>query len=246
MEHVNAARKFLDDSANRYHSTIVAGWERLYHKKREHLYRELRPFHVGREALELGSADGVMTAKLCRDFERLTVVDGSATFLEQIRKKVRAKNLVLEHSLFEEFEPRRAFDTIFMTHILEHLDDPVGLLRRGREWLAPSGRILIDVPNADSIHRLIGVKMGLLATKDSLNEQDLLLGHRRVYTPSLLEAHVREAGLKKVASAGIMIKPLSNRQIESQWSDALIDAFFALGKDFPEMCSEIYLVAEAA
>jgi hypothetical protein len=41
-----------------------------------------------------------------------------------------------------------------------------------------------------------------------------------------------------------MIKPLSNRQIEEQWSDEQIKAFFDLGDDMPEYCSEIFLIAE--
>jgi 2-polyprenyl-3-methyl-5-hydroxy-6-metoxy-1,4-benzoquinol methylase len=237
-------QEFLDRSANQYHGTIIKGWEKLYHKKREYLYNIFKKYHQSGTALELGSADGIMTKKLCGDFTTLTVVDGSALFLQQVKENVAASNLKLVHSLFEDFTPDRKYDTIFMSHILEHLDDPVSLLIRSRSWLAANGRILVSVPNANSLHRFVGVKLGLLPSHESLNEQDVILGHRRVYSPSLLKQQVTQSGLTIAHFGGIMIKPLSNRQIEAQWSDELIDAFFALSDDFPELCSEIYIVAE--
>lgn len=235
---------FLEKSAEAYHSEIVHGWENLYEMKRERLYRALKPYHIEGHALELGSADGIMTQKLLPDFERLTVVDGSATFLDKIRTTISADKLDLIHELFENYKPQQPHSTIFMTHILEHLEDPLALLRRARTWLAPGGKILIAVPNASSIHRMIGVKMGMLERSDSLNEQDVKLGHLRVYTPDLLREHVTRAGLRVAQFGGLMVKPLSNRQIEEQWSSVLIDAFFALSEDLPELCSEIYVVAE--
>ena len=226
------------------HNQIIKGWETLYQKKREHLYKIFRAYQVPDRALELGCADGVMTQKLCNDFKSLTVIDGSEIFLQQVRQKVRANNLFLVHSLFEEFYTDKKFNTIFMSHILEHLDDPIALLIKSKDWLAHGGRLLIAVPNADSIHRIVGVKLGMLPTKGSLNEQDVILGHKRVYTPKLLKRHVRRAGFKIVHFGGIMIKPLSNRQIEDRWSDKLIDAFFAISDDLPGLCSEIYVIVE--
>ncbi|MGA2298968.1 MAG: class I SAM-dependent methyltransferase [FCB group bacterium] len=240
----NIQKEFLEESANSYHKTIIKDWEKLYYKKRENLFSVLKPYHLPGNALELGSADGILTQWLCKEFTSLTVVDGSELFLKQLKQKVKAKNIKLVCSLFEEWETKEKFDNIFMTHILEHLDDPVLVLKRAVKWLSKKGRIFIAVPNANSIHRLIGVKMGMLSKKDSLNEQDVILGHKRVYTPKLLKSHIRKAGLKIIKSGGCMIKPLSNRQIEAQWSNELIDAFFAISEDLPDLCSEIYIIAE--
>lgn len=238
-----SAEEFLQQSAAVYHNSILSGWENLYQLKRQKLFLTLRPHHVPGHGLELGSADGIMTEKLLPDFETLTVVDGSQTFLDQIRARITSPKLKLVHSLFETFQPERKYSTIFMTHIIEHLDDPVGVLRKARGWLAPGGRILIAVPNAKSLHRYIGVKLGMLERTDAFNEQDVALGHKRVYTPEMLRAHVLEAGLTTIKIGGLMVKPLSNRQIEKQWSEDLIEAFFALSEDMPDLCSEIYVVA---
>ena len=142
-------------------------------------YKTLRPHLRGTVGLELGPAEGQMTQFLKEDFESLTVVDGASTLLDLIPNY---PNLIKVHSLFEDFDPSSKFDTIVMEHILEHVDQPVQLLQRIKEWLAPEGRILLGVPNGSSIHRLAATKMGLLKEPCELNHRDLAQGHRRVYT----------------------------------------------------------------
>ncbi len=38
-----------------------------------------------------------------------------------------------------------------MSHVIEHIDDPVGTLRRVQELLAPGGSVLIRYPNPQSL-----------------------------------------------------------------------------------------------
>jgi len=43
---------------------------------------------------------------------------------------------------------RNSFDLISLSHVLEHLTDPMRTLRQlGKEWLADGGHLLIEVPN---------------------------------------------------------------------------------------------------
>lgn len=244
----NSAENLLEQSASLYHSNIIEGWEKLYVKKRKLMAEMFRKHFQGNSALELGVADGEMTQHLIPYFSDYTIVDGSKKHLEETSQRLYNLGIIgvqSIHSLFEEYEPERNFDVIIVAHILEHLEDPINLLTRAKEWLSKKGLMFILVPNANSIHRHIGVKLGMLERADSLNKQDKILGHLRVYYPEQLREHVLSAGLEIVRFGGLMIKPLSNRQIESQWSDELIDAFFALSDDFPEICSEIYIIAKA-
>ena len=209
----------------------------------EFKYRTLKPYFQGPEALELGPGDGQMTRLLVHDFSRLTVVEGSATLLASIAAHA---NLLKVQALFEEFTPSQKFNTIIMAHILEHIDDPVGLLRRAGDWLAAGGKILAAVPNANSFHRLAAVKMGLLARPDELNARDHAVGHRRVYDPASFRRDFAAAGLRVLAAGGVFCKPLSNQQIEDHWTPAMIEGFYQLGKDFPDYGADIYLVGATA
>ena len=204
-------------------------------------YQTLKPYCKGPEGLELGSAEGQMTQFLINDFEKLTVVDGALPLLMCIPDY---PNIIKVHSLFEEFEPARLYNTIIMEHILEHVDQPVPLLRHAQKWLAPAGKMLLGVPNGNSIHRLAAVKMGLLGHPCELNPRDLAQGHRRVYTPESFRKDIETSGLKIVELGGIFFKPLSNQQIQNHWTDEMIQGFYELGKDFPNYAADIYAVCE--
>ncbi|MBU0620442.1 MAG: class I SAM-dependent methyltransferase [Gammaproteobacteria bacterium] len=205
-------------------------------------YKTLRPHLRGPIGLELGPAEGQMTQFLKDDFESLTVVDGAPALLERIPNY---PNLIKVHSLFEDFNPQSKFDTIVMEHILEHVDQPVELLQRIKKWLAPEGRILLGVPNGNSIHRLAATKMGLLKEPCELNPRDLAQGHRRVYTRETFKNDIEAAGLELLELGGVFFKPLSNKQIQDNWTEEMIQGFFELGKDFPEYAADIYAVCRA-
>ena len=205
-------------------------------------YKTLRPHLRGPIGLELGPAEGQMTQFLKNDFESLTVVDGAPALLDLIPNY---PNLIKVHSLFEDFNPQIKFDTIIMEHILEHVDQPVELLQRIQKWLAPQGRILLGVPNGNSIHRLAATKMGLLKQPCELNSRDLAQGHRRVYTRETFRKDIEAAGLEVLELGGVFFKPLSNKQIQDNWTDEMIEGFYQLGKDFPEFTADIYAVCRA-
>ncbi|MFC1516558.1 class I SAM-dependent methyltransferase [Thermodesulfobacteriota bacterium] len=204
-------------------------------------YLTIKPFLKGPVGIELGPAEGIMTLLLINNFEFLTVVDASSRLLAQIPEM---PNLVKIHSLFEEFETNQKFNTIIMEHILEHIEDPAKLLVKAKSWLAPDGNIVIGVPNGHSIHRLAAVKMELLNNPCELNERDISLGHRRVYTPNSLKKDIIAADLEIKKMGGVFFKPLSNQQIQEHWTEEMIDGFYELGKDFPEYAAEIFAVCQ--
>ena len=204
-------------------------------------YKTLKKFLVGPEGLELGPAEGQMTQFLIDDFVRLTLVEGASQLLEYIPDY---PNILKINSLFEDFEPDQTYNTIIMEHILEHVDNPVELMNRAKKWLAPEGRLLIGVPNGNSIHRLVAVKMGLLSHQCELNPRDLAQGHRRVYNRETFVTDILSAGLSVVELGGVFFKPLSNQQIQDHWTEPMIQGFFELGKDFQEYAADLYAVCE--
>ena len=135
-------------------------------------------------------------------------------------------------------------DNIVMSHLLEHLENPVDDLKQICSIMDKSTILYISVPNSMSIHRQVAVKMGLLKQIDELNETDVKLGHYRVYTPELFKEHVLESGLKIVKFGGSMVKPLTNAQIEKYWTKEMVKGFIDLGDDYPELCGDIYIIAK--
>lgn len=207
----------------------------------EATFRVFERYITNGETLELGPGEGVMTNLLASTCSSLTVVDGAQIFLDTI--KAKHPHVKVVNALFEEFEPEMRFSNIILGHVLEHVDNPVEILRRASNWLNPGGRILAAVPNSRSLHRQAAVLMGLLPFEESLNEADHHHGHRRVYNPESFRGDFLKAGLSIEVSGGYWLKPVSNGQIERDWTPAMLDAFMVLGERYPDIAGEIYVIA---
>ncbi|MCX7946508.1 MAG: class I SAM-dependent methyltransferase [Hydrogenophilus sp.] len=219
-------------------STYAAG---LNMAMTQYSFRVFRRHLRGRTILELGPAEGVMTELLVKTGLELTVVEGALPFCQALAQ--RFPNITVIHSLFEEFSPTQRYDNIIFGHVLEHVANPVEILRRARSWLTPEGRVLAAVPNARSIHRQAAVLMGLLPAEDALNQSDLQHGHRRVFNPESFRQTFLEAGYRIELFGGYWLKPLSNAQLETHWTPQMIEAFMQLGERYPDIAAEIYIVA---
>ena len=205
-------------------------------------FRIAQRYLNGDSVLEMGPAEGVMTALLAATGKDLTLVEASGAYCADLAQRYPQANVV--HALFEEFEPGRQFDTILLGHVLEHVVDPVDILKRAAAWLTPgSGRLFAAVPNARSLHRQGAVIMGLLPQEDALNASDIKHGHRRVFNPESFRNAFYQAGLKIDVFGGYWMKPVSNKQIEEHWTADMLEAFMQLGERYPDIAAEIYVVA---
>lgn len=202
-------------------------------------YRSLKQYFKGDIALELGPAVGQMTKYLINDFETLHVVEGSKNLLDQIPDY---SNIVKHHCFFEEFDAIIKYDTIIMSHVLEHIENPMQVLKKFKNFLNPSGVLLISVPNAKSIHRLVAEDMKLIDSIYTLNARDHELGHYRVYDMESLKNDVVIAGYHILDEGGVFLKPISNKQIEESWTKEMIESFYNIGKQFSANCAEIYVI----
>lgn len=198
--------------------------------------------HVeGDTCLEIGCAMGKVTSRLSRRCERVVVVEPTATYAGVVAG-MGLPNVTVVRSLAEDFQTDERFDTVVLAHVLEHVQNPDGLLRRCASLLRPGGVILVVVPNAGSLHRRIGVLMNVLGHETELTEADIAIGHRRVYNPTTLRADVAAAGLRVQRLTGHFTKPLANSQMDVLPAAAQ-EAFLNLGDQLaPELASELLAV----
>ncbi len=215
---------------------------------RGYMLRSFAPYFRGNNALEMGCFQGEFTQLLERLFERLTVVDAAEEFIAHARRRVGPQVKFIS-SLFETLDLTERFDAVFLTHVLEHLDDPITVLKKARELLSDRGRAFLAVPNANAPSRQIAVKMGLLAHNTALTEADVKHGHRRVYSFDTLERDALAAGLKIVQRGGVFFKGLANYQFEALLggdviSDGYMEGCYQLGMQYPDLCASIFLVCE--
>lgn len=191
--------------------------------------------------LELGYGDGIVTNELSNIDCELTLIEGATTLVGIAKRK--HPNITCVETLFEDYRPAKLFDVILASHVLEHVDNPVEIIKLMATWLNPNGKIIIVVPNMNSIHRQLAVIMGLQPSLDTLSERDLLVGHQRVYSISSLSDHIRQGGLIPQQSTGFFLKMLPNSMM-LQYSPELLGALNEISNSLPsDLLANIAIVA---
>jgi SAM-dependent methyltransferase len=215
------------------------------------MVRSFEPFFRPGTCLELGSHKGDFTQRLVPYFDAsaITCVEASPEAID-IGASRLSPDIRFVNSLFEDAVLPRRYDNIVMTHVLEHLDDPVLVLKRiNDEWLADGGRFFLVCPNANAPSRQIAVKMGLISHNAAVTPAEAEHGHRITYTLDTLERDAVAAGLKVVHRSGIFFKALANFQWDRLLQTDIIskdylDGCYKLGQAYPDLCSSIFLMCE--
>lgn len=215
-----------------------------------YMIRSFEPFFVPGSLLELGSFRGDFTERLLAHFGDVTCVEASTEAIGEAKRRLGTRATFV-NGRFEEVQLPRRYDNIVLTHVLEHLDDPVKVLRRiGDEWLSETGRFFLVCPNANAPSRQIAVKMGLISHNAAVTPAEAEHGHRITYTLDTLERDAVAAGLRVTARSGIFFKALANFQWDRLLggdviSPEYLEGCYQLGHQYPDLCASIFLLCEA-
>lgn len=199
--------------------------------------------------LELGSFKGDFTKRLLPYFNDITCVEASDEAIEIAKQNLNA-NITYFNSLFENVELPKKYDNIILTHVLEHINDPVGLLSRIKnEWLSENGKLFLVCPNANAASRQIAVKMGLITHNSAITPAEKEHGHVITYSLDTLERDAKAGGLTVIYRTGIFFKALANFQWDRLLQTDIInqeylDGCYTLGQQYPDLCSSIVLICK--
>jgi ribosomal protein S18 acetylase RimI-like enzyme/SAM-dependent methyltransferase len=245
----------LGTTARDYDAETVDSADRLYaygfdfDVMHPFMIRSFQPFFRPGTLLELGSFKGDFTRRLTEDFDDITCVEASDEAIAEARARL-GDRVGFVHGVFESVTLPRRYDNIILTHVLEHLDDPVAVLRRVNDaWLAEGGRLFLVCPNANAPSRQIAVKMGLISHNAAVTPAEAAHGHRCTYALDTLERDASAAGLRVVHRSGIFFKALANFQWDRLLQTDIItpeylEGCYQLGHQYPDLCSSIFLLCE--
>lgn len=198
--------------------------------------------------LSLGIGHRAVSEMLMKEMDysvkQYRILEGSPEIIESFRKDFKVPNVDLVETYFEDYKTDQKFDAIEMGFVLEHVDDPLFVLEKFKKLLTPGGRLFVAVPNARSLHRLIGHEAGMLDNVYRLSPQDLELGHKRYFDLQKISKMLLEAGYSIVNIEGLMLKPITGDQLKKlEFKENVIEALFKIGVHFPEIANCIYLEA---
>jgi len=127
------------------------GWQRLVRGhaagQRKGLY--VPAWHGQGRLLDFGCGGGAFLERMHGLGWHVTGLDVCAAAVNRVSTQLRLRAIVgsLPHP---ELRPE-SFDVITMWHALEHVHDPLEILREAYRLLVPGGRLLVAVPNIDSL-----------------------------------------------------------------------------------------------
>lgn len=191
-------------------------------------------------ALDIGAGEGAMSGYLISAFQEVTLLEADhryESFLSRYKDKAK---IVLEP--FEQWICSQEFDFIMVGGVLEHVTDPQLFLRAALKLLASKGVMLVTVPNANSLHRLIALADKRIETTNELEQHDFEAGHQRYYDPSsfLNELNNATNPLRFTSPAiwGYMLKPFPNNMMLERNFD--FDWLYQQGILHAQNAAEIY------
>jgi 2-polyprenyl-3-methyl-5-hydroxy-6-metoxy-1,4-benzoquinol methylase len=188
-------------------------------------------------ALEVGVGKGQIAEYLVGEFDQVDLIEPAQNCHKVLKHKFGSlinddsikKGVNLYKVCFEEFETTKKYNAIFMIGLLEHVINPLLILRKALHLLALDGCIIIMVPNADSLHRQIGVDMEIINNTTEITQDDAQIGHRRWYTWSSLMNLIIDSGLYVIHGRSVLLKPFPNVIMDLFNSDYM-DALYRVSK----------------
>lgn len=163
--------------------------------------------------LDIGCGDGRFLSGLADRFKR-TGVDLNHSAIERARL---TRGLTDVHTLtIEEFRQRLGlagkYDVITLFHVLEHVEDPAGLIASIAGCLRPGGLLALSVPNPER-----------LVLRWCREEWDYPPHHLTRWTRHAIHNILRRHGFQIHEQHGEPLRSL--RQLHSAWCDLLWEAW---------------------
>lgn len=190
------------DQALQYHMNLLASdvYEGKHPKHwlwKSHKQFVLDRVEPGERILDVGCGASAYLLWMAEKGCKVTGCDINPDRIEQAKTILSHENLSFEVRDVTTDLPAELYDTVICSHVIEHIDDPIPLLRALRD----NGRkLIVCVPPIDSRWQKVMFRDLGLRWKD---DED----HRREYTPDLLRGQVEAAGWRVVEMhAGIDIK----------------------------------------
>lgn len=137
-----------DESVSAFYNSRVTGCEFLEDPNH---YEHPRAAWVleqvsGGTLLEIGCGNGGMTRLISPRVERITAFDVSLPSLKQL-EELGLPNVETAQGLIENYDPGHSYRWVVLSEVIEHIREPLPVVRKAYDFLAPGGSLLITTPN---------------------------------------------------------------------------------------------------
>lgn len=224
------------------------GFEDIQVKYRRRMVLEQISYYQPKEVLEIGC--GYEPLFLFSPDISYTVVEPSRGFCENALKLSEGKDKTI-HVINGEIEKvserlDKKFDMIICSGLLHEVEKPIETIKAIKSLCNEETIIHINVPNANSMHRLLAKHTGYISTVYEMSERNVKLQQNMVFDIEGLVKMVNDCGLKVLKHGSYFVKPFTHDQMyqilkNNIIEEKVLDGFYMIEKYMPGLGSEIYV-----
>jgi len=182
------------------------------------------------EVLDIGAGRGILSLKLARMGFNLTLLDKDKDALEEVAILFSNLGLVaeFEHRDIFEYYPKRRFDIVLMSEILEHINDVSALLYVRQNVINDGGCLIVTVPSSGEWKEL----------------PPNPIGHLRLYDKRLLRERLTSTGyfIEEMKYFGGVLLSLYSLRTKGISSGEISPRLFSIYEYFAPSITRIFLL----
>lgn len=134
-----------------------------------------------RHLLDVGAGLGVFIAAMQKKGWTCTAVEPNPLLAEHIRERIGCGLFNLD---FMTLEPKRRYGVVAFNKVLEHVAEPVEMLRRSLRFLNPHGAVYIELPDGET------------AKARGPEREEFFIEHQHIFSKASFSKLASRAGLK--------------------------------------------------
>ena len=203
-----------------------------------------------RDILEIGPGYNSLASDLWPDNQWTLLEPSQELFILNLEKFENQRNIQIFNYSLEKYLANlgeNEFGLVVLSSVLHELDNPIGVLREIYNSLVEGSKVLIVVPNNESVHRQFGVTLKILEDSSSQTTTEMMMQQKTNYSISSLEELIVLAGFKSVYVSTSFVKPHTHKQMQ-EWVDSKVlstedlDHLYDLSFAFHPFNAEIFML----
>ncbi len=133
--------------------------------------------------LDIGSGLGIFPYSAKKLGWNCTAIDPDKRAIAHIKKRIEIKTI---HGEFMKIKNVKKYNIITLNKVLEHILDPISILKKAKKHLNNDGFVYVEVPDAEE------------ASKGGKNREEFFIDHLHVFSESSLIYMCNNAGFQTV------------------------------------------------
>lgn len=189
--------------------------------------------------------------KYCDDI-KFTVIEPSEAFVQNAVDLSKGReNVKIVKGFFEEAVNglKSEYDMIICSSLLHEVEDSEALLNAIRAICNEGTIVHINVPNANSFHRLLAQESGLIKNVYQQSMRNKIFQQHSIFSINDLTDIVHNTGFVVIDQGSYFVKPFTHIQMEKMLEcqiidEKILDGFYNIEKFMDGLGSEIFVNAK--